>query len=366
MNTATLQQRLGFALRPMAAVYGAAVRLRAARYGSKFFTSFRASCPVISVGNISWGGTGKTPVVDYLLDRTGEAGLRTVVLTRGYKASPPELPFLVRRNGDPREAGDEPLLLARRHPETMIIVDPKRSRAAAWAEANASPDLLLLDDGMQHLAMARDIDIVLLKADDLLDGWNKVIPAGTWREDASALARAHAFCIKADSAVFSAIVPVAESRLAALARPLFSFSLQPTGLVRLAPYGENSPETASGLGSQAYILLCGTGDPAHVAATAEAFLGRPPSASIILSDHHHYTSEDAIRTAKIGKPLVCTAKDAVKLIPLLPHFGDVPVWILDVRTVFGPALFTTQNFDQWWRSRLDAAAARLDRADSMP
>lgn len=323
------------------------MRLRAMRYKTGALT-YRAACPVVSVGNISWGGTGKTPVVDYILDMTAKAGLRTVVLTRGYKATPPELPFPVSREDDPQSAGDEPLFLARRHPEALVLVDPKRIRAAAWAEKNAPPQMFLLDDGMQHLAMERDIDIVLLRPDDLLDGWNRVIPSGTWREPHKALERAHVFCIKADPAAFDALRGAAAQRLSSLNRPLFCFDLQPVSLTRLAPFGRSLPQTVSSLAGEAYTLVCGTGNPVQVKQTAENFLGRAPETEMFFPDHHMYCKEDAKKARAHGRPVVCTAKDAVKLVRLLPAFGDIPVWILDVRAVFGPALFTEQSFDTWW------------------
>ena len=353
MSITALQRRLAPMLRPAAAAYGAAMRLRAARYASRCLSRpYRAACPVISVGNISWGGTGKTPVVDYLLGKTAEENLRTVVLTRGYKASPPELPFPVHRDDDPAAAGDEPLLLARRHPGTLVLVDPKRARSAAWAEKNAAPRLFLLDDGMQHLAIERDLDIVLLKPDDLLEGWNRVIPAGSWREDKTALSRAAVFCMKAGRTLLPGIVPVAEQRLAGYGRPLFFFDLLPTSLTRLVPYGRALPETTRDLGGNPYALVCGTGNPEHVRQTATALLGREPADSFIVQDHHHYTETDANAVRQKGLPVVCTAKDAVKLAPLLPFFNDIPIWVLDVRAVFHHGLFTGQTFDAWWDDNL--------------
>lgn len=361
---AALQRRLAPVLRPAAAAYGAAMRLRAERYADGRSPAYRATGPVVSIGNISWGGSGKTPVVDYLLDTTAAAGIRTVVLTRGYKAKPQSLPCPVGLMDDPALVGDEPLMLARRHPKALVVVDPKRGRAAAWAEANAGPGLFLLDDGMQHLAMRRDLDIVLLTPNDLLAGWNKVIPSGTWREDARALARAHAFCIKADEAALSAIAPVVEARLGHLDLPLFSFTLAPGRLIRLAPFGRGPEEIAPDIGGESYVLACGTGNPEQVAQTAAAFLGREPAHAMIVADHHRYTEADAKTMAAWRIPIVCTAKDAVKLAPLLPHFGDVPVWILDVRADFGPAFFSAQSFDQWWAERLDAILRRNGDPDA--
>jgi len=340
-------------LRPVAAVYGAAMRLRACRYQSRYLTTpYRPACPVISVGNISWGGTGKTPIVEYILTKAAKSGLQTVVLTRGYKATPLHLPFPVRPDSDPRTSGDEPLLLAQRHPETLVLVDPKRARAAAWAESNIAPELFLLDDGMQHLAIERDLDIVLLAPGDLLDGWNRVIPAGSWREDKTALARADAFCMKVDGAVLSDIAPAAEKLLGGYNRPLYFFDLQPTGLTRLMPHGKTQAETTPDLAGSPYFLLCGTGNPAHVQQTAKKLLGRDPADCLIMQDHHHYTETDINAVRQRGYPIVCTAKDAVKLAPLLPLFDNIPVWILNVRTVFTTTMFTDTPFDIWLTTTL--------------
>ncbi len=351
MNLLPLQRRLRPLLGPAAAVYGAALRLRAARYASPIPPRpYRAACPVVSVGNIAWGGSGKTPVVDYLLDWAERASVPAVVLTRGYKASPPSLPFSVRPDSDARAAGDEPLLLARRHPQSLVLVDPKRRRAAAWAEQNAAPRLFLLDDGMQHLDMGRDLNLVLLRPEDLLDEWNRVIPAGSWREDASALERADAFCIKADPSRFAALLPAAESRLAPYGKPLFSFHLAPAGLSRLQKEGD-AADAVPDLGGAKYALACAVGNPGQVRETARTLLGGDPTVTERFDDHYLYTEADAKRLAAHGLPLVCTAKDAVKLAPLLPHFGEIPVWVLDVAAAFGRGLFTELRFDQWWELR---------------
>lgn len=363
MNIAKLQRRLRPILKPASGLYGLAMRARAAKY-ARIALPYRAACPVISVGNIAWGGTGKTPVVEYLLTVAAERHLRAVVLTRGYKASPPELPFPVRPlEHDAGMAGDEPLLLARRHPEALVIVDPKRTRAAAWAETHDKPELFILDDGMQHMAVARDCNIVLLRPEDLLDQWNRVIPAGSWREDASALARADAFCIKADESRFSALAGVAEQRLKAFGRPLFSFTLTPSGIVRVVDTAGTAPETAPDLDGAPYTMVCGTGNPEDVRATMESFFGYAPAKAHIFPDHHAYTPEDVARICDTGdrlpdgkppriRPVVCTAKDAVKLAPLLTAFGSTPLWSLEVAARFERSLFTAQSFDAWLESVL--------------
>ena len=142
------------------------------------------------MGNISWGGTGKTPVVGWLLGWAAQKKLKAVVLSRGYKGKPPALPFLVEACGSPLESGDEPLMLAKLFPGASVLVDPVRSRAVRFAEKTLSPGLFVLDDGFQHLGVSRDLNILLLTPDDLGAGWNRVIPGGTWRENSGALADA--------------------------------------------------------------------------------------------------------------------------------------------------------------------------------
>ena len=365
MDIGKLQRRFAGVLTPASKAYAALMRARALCHTVRGPSQpYRSAIPVVSVGNIAWGGTGKTPVVDYLLTATGQAGLRTAVLTRGYKASPPQLPFPVCPDErDASLAGDEPLLLAQRHPEATVIVDPKRSRAAAWAENNLRPDLLLLDDGMQHLGVARDLDIVLLRPEDLLDQWNRVIPAGSWREGASALQRAHAFCLKADPALFAALSPVAEQRLASFGCPLFSFYLEPSGLERLVPSGATQ-ERATGLTGVPYTLVCGTANPDQVTATASAFLGYSPAETFAFPDHYPYTAGDVRAFCASERPVVCTGKDAVKLAALLPEAKEVPLWVLTVAPCFGPALFTDKPFDVWWQNSLHTLLADRKNADT--
>ena len=356
MNALRLQRRLSSALRPVSAVYGGVMRLREKRYAVRFLRGYRAGCPVLSVGNISWGGTGKTPIVDWLLGWAEARRLAPVVLTRGYGGKPPALPFRVNGSCSAAESGDEPLYLSARHPGTLVLVDPKRSRAAAWAEKNAKPDLFILDDGMQHMAMGRDLDLVLLRPDDVLDDWNKVIPAGPWRESGAALHRADAFLLRADPVMSAAIAPAAVERLASLQKPLFFFHLEPSGLRRLINAGPHSarsgktPPHAANLDGADYVLTCAVGQPGQVAESASALLGKAPAAFHTFPDHHAFTEKDAEALAAHGLPVVCTGKDAVKLLPLLRSFGDVPVWEMEASVRFGASLFDNCPFPTWWEN----------------
>ena len=147
MNPLSWQKRLRPLLTPVSLLYRRILAARRAKWENEGSPAFRPACQCVSVGNIAWGGTGKTPVVDWLLGWSEARGLRAVVLSRGYKAQPPELPLHVSPSRTPGEAGDEPLMLALEHPSAAVMVDPDRRRSGRWAEERLSPDLFVLDDG---------------------------------------------------------------------------------------------------------------------------------------------------------------------------------------------------------------------------
>lgn len=348
MNLPEYQKRFAPMLAPLGKAYGACMAARRAVWESGLVPRFDTTRPCISVGNIAWGGTGKTPVVDWLLDWAVSHGLTAAVLTRGYGAKPPEAPLLVQTHHTAQQAGDEPLMLARRHPEAAILVDPKRVRAGAWAAANLHPQLYVLDDGFQHLAVRRDLDLVVLRPDDVLDQWNRVIPAGSWREGPLALYRAHAFLMKMEPDAFGAMGPLLEERLGSYGVPVFSFRLKVRELVRVGARGETAPD----LGGRPYVLVSGVGDPHQVRVTAEHYFGYAPARHCVFPDHHPFTLADKRALAAENMPLVCTPKDAVKLDREAPP----DLWTFRLETVFGPALGCDHGFPRWWED----AWARLN------
>jgi len=325
------------------------MRLRREAYENGKKDSFSPPCSCVSVGNIGWGGSGKTPLVAWLLEWAREKELKAVTLTRGYKASPPSTPFLVRADSKPEFAGDEPLLLARAHAEAKIVVDPDRARAGAWAWEKFKPDLFVLDDGFQHLKVQRHVDLVLLRPKDLESEWNRVIPAGSWREGAGALKRATAFLVKAPEETFTANVPLLKKRLEKFGRPVFNFSFRPVG-VKQAVSGESAPDFQG----RAYILASAVAEPDQVARTAAGLLGYPPREHLTFPDHHAYTQKDwrglQDASTRLDAPhILCTPKDAVKL----ARFAEPTLWTLETDLRFGPALFTNLTFPQWWEDAWD-------------
>lgn len=354
-------------LSPPAALYSALMYLRAAAYTRGVLPSWRPPRPCVGVGNIRWGGTGKTPVCSWLLDWAVERGKQSVLLTRGYRARPPRLPFLVEPDASPHEAGDEPLLLARSSPSARIVVDPKRVRAGKWAWAEWRPDLFVLDDGFQHMAVARDINLALLTLRDLDTDWNRVVPSGPWREGASALARADAFLIKLPDLdmVNTGLRTRTGQRLDGYQKPTFFFTPRPLCLTNL-----RTGERRDALPPQAerrYALFSGVADPLSVEHTASHFLGRKPVRFDAFADHHPFSVMDVARLAQKAvaahtEHLVCTAKDAVKVRDVLPQEPDARPgheqpqdlnwWSLDMSVQFAPFSTGAPRFEDWLERRL--------------
>lgn len=395
-SIAKLQKKLYPLLWPFSLFYGLLMRLRRCAYAKGIFKTYRPKVFTVAVGNIASGGTGKTPLVDFLLRWVGENGLRAVVLTRGYKARPPRLPFLVKKDSSPWQAGDEPLMLARNNPQALVVVDPKRSRGARFAEQELTPDIFLLDDGLQHLALGRHKNIVLLRPEDIEADWNKVLPAGIWREDESALDVADVFLLRLPGRVASALngnqALLQQAMLKLPQRPLFPFvfenyALRPVNLAAqqalqevkssLGERGEfemalepdllpSALASGSGmsakaallassedeseryeslyffsglvanLGGRPYVLLCAVGSPHRVKEGVEQLLGYPPQHLYVLPDHYPFGLPDVSTLNSLGLDVVCTEKDAIKLEPLMSDLDDCPLWALQGKLHFFP------------------------------
>lgn len=327
-------------------LYGLAMALRRRLYQSGHKQVYRPPCPCISVGNIAWGGTGKTPLTSWILSFAAQNGRLPVVLSRGYKGHPPVLPYLVDELSDAGLAGDEPLMLARQHTTARVVVDPKRARAAAWAWERFKPDLFVLDDGFQHVGVGRDLDLVLLRPDDLGRRWDAVLSG--WREGQDALAWADAFLIKAGPAEFDRLTSLLHRRLTAFEKPVFSFALEAEGLIRVADK-EFIPKKELIL-QKGYVLVSAVAEPGQVKDTAAQLTGRLPEEHVVFSDHHAFAQKDWARISSIANRkkapfILCTAKDAVKL----EKWADSRLHYIKIQPVFGPVWPAgTASFEQCW------------------
>tara|TARA_B100000315_G_scaffold33208_1_gene27882 strand:+ start:1382 stop:2473 length:1092 start_codon:yes stop_codon:yes gene_type:complete len=184
---------LVFLLHIFSFAYLLIVQVRLFLYKTGIFKTNKLQCPVISVGNLTLGGTGKTPVVQYIARFFITNGLKPVILSRGYGRSSKTLVAIV-SNGEnillkPEEAGDEPYLLAENNPTVPVIVGRSKFRAGETAIKKFNPGVIILDDGFQHLSLARDLNIVLLNCVKP-PGNSYIFPAGSLREPVSALQRA--------------------------------------------------------------------------------------------------------------------------------------------------------------------------------
>jgi len=304
---------LSAALRGPAWVYGKAVARRNRRYGRPGAVT-RAELPVISVGNLTVGGTGKTPIVAWIARRLSAAGRRPAIVSRGYGGNAGRGPLVVAGStGGPRveaaRCGDEPWLLARTLAGTIVVVGADRVAGAAEAR-RIGAELILLDDGFQHRRLARDLDVVLLDAVRPF-GNGRLLPAGSLREPPDSLGRA-------DVVVLTRAVPGErhEESCRRIARhapgtPLLRSTHRATGFVDADGAAMPTPDRV--------VAFCGIARPASFRASLDA-LGVAVAAFEPFRDHHPYTVAELGRLRRRaeaeGAVLVTTEKDMARLIAL--------------------------------------------------
>jgi tetraacyldisaccharide 4'-kinase len=275
-------------MNPLTGLYGAATALRNMLFDRGVLSSRRLEQPVISVGNLSAGGSGKTPFVIALGELLQARGIRFDVLTRGYRRKTRGV-LVVDPDGNTADFGDEPLLIARRL-AVPVVVGESRYDAGRLAEQKFQPQLHILDDGFQHRSLARDFDIVLMTERDFTD---RLLPAGPMREPLSALARADAIVLPTG---FAANHPALRQK------PVWRIERQ-IALSNVPP---------------APIVFCGIARPKQFFAQLRA-AGIAPAAEVEFRDHHPYTQSDIERLlamrGKLGAGgFLTTEKDAVNLL----------------------------------------------------
>lgn len=349
-SVTALQHNLRHVLRPAAWLYGRFMRLREWFYRIGLKSSWQPKPVTVSVGNIGWGGSGKTPIAGWLLKWARGKKYPSLLLTRGYKARPVSYPYLVKPGALAEEAGDEPLMLAMENPKANIVVDPVRKRAGKWGVKKFKPGLIVLDDGFQHMAVQRHCNLVLLKPEDLDSQFEKVIPAGSWREPLLALKRADAFLIKLPPHAFARILPIYNNLLGHLRKPIFSFQVVPTGVSQVI-----TGTQAQDFEGEQYMLISGVGDPKGVLDSATRFIGYKPTKHLVFKDHHAYTKTEVTNMIAMAqgydcKAILCTPKDAVKLGPMCTKL----FWQFDLRVEFGPSSISEDTtFASWWPRHYD-------------
>ena len=298
----------------IASLYARLLEARARRYASGRSPSQRLDHPVISVGNLTMGGSGKTPFVAHLARRLKFEGKRPAILSRGYGRTSRGVILVSEGHGPlvtPDVGGDEPVALAMRLPGVIVAVGEKRIEAGRAAQA-AGADVFLLDDGYQHLSLERDANLLLLDAKDPFGG-GRFPPRGRLREPLSALARADAF-------VFTRAEPDTPSAEASAtlqkwnpSAPVFTARMKPSGL-----YDDSgAPVEGAVLEERRCLAVCGVAQPESFAATLTE-LNISAEQVLAFRDHHRYTARDLARIEKAARAagaswIVTTEKDAVKL-----------------------------------------------------
>jgi tetraacyldisaccharide 4'-kinase len=268
----------------------------------------RISVPVVSVGNLLLGGSGKTPFAIFLAAMLRDSGLKPAVVSRGYRGTNRE-PYLVVADGiepEPlvghRVAGDEPFLIAQRLCDVPVVIGPKRRVPAEAAARLFGIDVVILDDGFQHLPLARDLDIVLLNGRE-----DCMFPLGRLREPVSALKRAHVLILMGDDAVvprsgasWTRGTPVFRCRSVPVAVETGGTSLR-----------EQPPDVYAGVD---VVLVSGIADPNRFRRTAER-LAWNVQQHHCFPDHHLFTDAELeqVLARSAGAPVVVTEKDWVKL-----------------------------------------------------
>ena len=283
----------------LSSIYGAATQLRNELYDRGVIRARHLSRPVVSVGNLSVGGSGKTPFVMLLGELLKARNIDFDVLSRGYGRRTRGV-LEVDPNGSPDDFGDEPVLIARRL-GCRVVVGEHRYEAGVFAEKQFGSELHILDDGFQHRFLARDFNIVLLASEDVSD---RLLPGGRLREPLDSLRRADAVVLT--GRIEPRDLPVQGKHIWRLRREVFI---------------ANAPESP--------VIFCGIARPRNFLEQLRAS-GIREAALKFYRDHHRYSERDVcelleLRDRNRAGGFITTEKDAINLGRLLAQLGEVSI-----------------------------------------
>ena len=282
----------------MSSAFRLILHAREKLYTAGILSTMRLNHPVISIGNLTMGGTGKTPLVIALAEGLKLRGKRPVILSRGYGRQNRDIVIAA---SNWQQAGDEPCLMAQRLHDVPVVVGADRYESGLLAERQQLGDIFILDDGFQHRRLHRDFDIVTVDPAE----WNAgeaLLPTGRWREPKSAISRAHAACVQ----------QIAGTEIPSLLIPTFVVQTQIDGLFR------NSARVATeDLKDRRVVAFAGIAKPERFFDTLRS-MGIKPIRTFAFGDHHVYSQRDIEH--RRGDVLVTTEKDAVRLAG--PEFPD--------------------------------------------
>lgn len=327
---------MGVLLKAAAVMYGGVVAVRSALYDLGVLRAYRSKLPVISVGNVTAGGNGKTPLCLYIVEELCARGMRPVILSRGYGGSE-KGPHCVQLSDLPRRVGDEPLLMAQAQ-IAPVYVSRSRVLGARQIEQDQAGDVIVLDDGFQHRALARNLDIVSIFAGNQLavDAFvaGCLLPDGRFREGRDrALRRANMIVISERKVINS------QEDLGELDERLLK--LLPAGVSVYRAYFETVGvrwlESGEPLGAGKVRAFAAIANPDTFFTSLER-LGFELIERLEYPDHHQFSESDltSLCARQPELPLLCTEKDAVKL-RALPVEVRRRVALLSVKLKVAPA-----------------------------
>jgi tetraacyldisaccharide 4'-kinase len=334
----SVHPRLRIPLWPLSLLYGAAIRVRAWMYRKGWLKQKRLKATVISVGNLTVGGTGKTPIVIWLAEKFLAEGKSVAILSRGYRGS----------NGTSDEIE---LMRFRLQGRVAFGVGKNRFAAGRRLETQQPIDIFILDDGFQHLQLARDLDILLLDASRPMRE-EVLLPAGRLREPLSAMNRANLVVFTRTETVpgtLEAIEKLSEFPVFAAATRLLGFRRYGGGI---------SLQSAKEIGAGPFFAFCGLGNPEAFFRDLQTW-GLSICGQAVFADHHRYTEHDVLKLKEAGNKaganaFVTTEKDAQNLSGLMVE--ERPVYVSVIDLVIIPEAGFRKVLDRLLAAKIGAAA----------
>ena len=306
-----------FALWPLSLLYGALTGLHRSLYRLGWLKSQRVPVPVIIVGNVVAGGAGKTPTTLAVVAHLAAQGWRPGIVSRGHGRTTTDV-RAVEADADPCAVGDEPLLLRRRTSVPVFVGQQRADAGRALLAAHPTTDILVCDDGLQHQALARDVEIAVFDARGVGNGW--LLPAGPLREP---WPRPVDLVLRTEPGPDLALPPGVQA-----------FAAQRTLAAQAVRADGSTVPLAALAGSASLVALAGIARPEAFFAMLRA-AGLPLHETLALPDHYHFNSWP--RASHLRGTLICTEKDAIKLWRQRPDALAVPLR-LDVPPAFFDAL----------------------------
>jgi len=344
-------------------VYGGAVKLRRNFYKKAVFRSKRLPCSIISIGNITVGGTGKTPMTIYVAKVVKQLGYNVAVISRGYKGKAEKIGGIVSDGKvllmTPDNAGDEPYMMAKRLKDVPVIVGKNRFKAGRQAISKFDPDVIVLDDGFQHLKLQRDLDLVLVDYRKLF-GNGHLLPRGVMREPASALLNANAIILTRSDAVNKNEMSSSLKNLGFYERnkPVYRTFHHPfiynimNGEKKISEKNikEISRQNSECIKGRPVFAFSGLADNHDFQQTVKS-LSCNLSGFMEFPDHHPYSEKDlkdisAAAKRSMSDCLITTEKDYVRMAHKIDWPGDL--FVIGIEIDFGADKKRFNSFIEDW------------------